>query len=241
MRKMKTMLIIAASLILVGVILFVGVMFALKWDFRKLSTNEYETVTYDINDKFSNISVNIATSDITFTLAKDDVCRVECYQEKETKYSVYVEDGTLVIKEDSSKQWYQYIGIDFDSPKITVYLPKAEYGSLKVSLSTGDVNISNANCKNIILSGSTGDVILNNTVASDKIDIKRSTGDVMFNYCDADEIFVKTNTGDVTGTLLTDKVFTVKTNTGDIEVPHTTKGGKCKILTNTGDVEITVK
>ena len=40
---------------LVGCIIFGGVMTVLKWDFGKLSTNKYETNTYEINEAFKQI------------------------------------------------------------------------------------------------------------------------------------------------------------------------------------------
>ena len=39
----KIWLIIAASFVLIGCIIFGGVMTMLKWDFTKLSTDKYET------------------------------------------------------------------------------------------------------------------------------------------------------------------------------------------------------
>ena len=42
-KRMKIWLIIAAALILIGCILFAGVMTVMKWDFTKLSTVKYVT------------------------------------------------------------------------------------------------------------------------------------------------------------------------------------------------------
>ena len=49
-KSAKIWLIIAASLIVAGAIIFTGEMLVLKWDFTKLSTVKYETNTYEIND-----------------------------------------------------------------------------------------------------------------------------------------------------------------------------------------------
>lgn len=46
-RTAKIWLITAASLVLVGCVLFVGVMSTLAWDFTKLSTVRYGTVLSD--------------------------------------------------------------------------------------------------------------------------------------------------------------------------------------------------
>ena len=65
MRKTaKIWLVIAASLVFVGLIMFAAVMSEYKWDFSKLSTGKYETNTYEISEEFSNLSMNTDTADI---------------------------------------------------------------------------------------------------------------------------------------------------------------------------------
>ena len=82
------------------------------------------------------------------------------------------------------------------------------------------------------------DISLKNVIATEKISIERSIGDVKFDDCDATEIWVETDTGDVTGNLLSEKIFITETSTGDVNVPKSTKGGKCEITTSTGDIYI---
>ncbi|MBQ7106743.1 MAG: DUF4097 family beta strand repeat protein [Clostridia bacterium] len=320
MRKVtKKWLILATSLILVGGLIFGGVIAMLKWDFTKLSTVKYQTNTYEIGDAFTNISIKTDTADIIFALSDDGKCKVECYEEENAKHSVTVKDGTLTVELIDKKAWYDYIGINLGSPKITVYLPKTEYSSLlikehtgdivmpkdfnfedvNISLSTGDVDfcasalrlikiktstgdirvenisvgaldlsvstgkvtVTGANCvgditvgvstgkayftdvkcNNITTNGNTGDITFKNVVAKQNFSIERSTGDVTFDGVDANEIFVKTDTGDVRGSLLSGKKFITTTDTGDIKVPKTVSGGKCEITTNTGDIKITLK
>lgn len=129
-KSTKALLITAASLVLTGCILFAAVMSALKWDFTKLSTDEYKTNISKIDETFSNISVSVETADFTFAPSDDGKCRVECYEEKKEKHAVTVKNDTLIIKAVNRISWYDYIGFFFDSPKITVYLPKTEYNAL---------------------------------------------------------------------------------------------------------------
>ena len=257
--KTKLWLIIATTLVLIGCIIFGGVMSMLNWDFTKLSTNKFESNTYEITDDFSNISIISDTADIVFEVSDNKTCSVVCYEKENEKHSVFVQDDTLFVKINPETEWYKYIGINFDSPKITIFLPKSEYNSLFVKESTGDINIQNISadtlsfylstgdvclknikCENLTSKADTGEIYLENILASEKICIERSTGDVEFKGCDANEIFVKTDTGDVEGSLLTNKIFVVETSTGDIEVPKSSNGGKCEIKTSTGDVEIRI-
>ena len=138
-RGTKVWLIIAASLLVLGCILFAGVMETLGWDFRKLSTTQYETNTYEIREGFNRISMNTDTADIAFALSDNGTCRVECHEEEKAKHSVKVEEGILSIKVIDERA--VHFGINIGSPKITVYLPETEYTSLFIDESTGDIKI----------------------------------------------------------------------------------------------------
>lgn len=260
MRKTtKIWLVIATALVLVGCIIFASVMTIYKWDFKKLSTVRHETNNYEINDDYKNISIVTDTADVVLIPTESLKSSVVCYEQENLKHSVTVKDGTLFIDIVDTRKWYEHIGIDFATPKITVYIPQGEYGTLSVksstgnicvenitadvldlSVSTGDISVSNVDCKNVISSGSTGDIYLKNVIATEKFSINRSTGDIKFHRCDAAEIYLKTDTGKVVGSLLSDKVFITETSTGKISVPKTTTGGKCEITTSTGDIKIEV-
>lgn len=233
MRKTtKIWLVIAASLVFVGLIMFAAVMSEYKWDFSKLSTGKYETNTYEISEEFSNLSMNTDTADIIFALSDDGKCRVECYKEEKAKHSVAVQENTLVIKMIDEKSWYDYIGINFGSPKITVYLPKAEYTSLFINGSTGDIEIpKNFKFEGVDISLSTGDV--NFFVSASKlIKIKASTGNICVENTSAGTLDLSASTGRITvsnvicGGDANINVSTGRTNLNNIE---------CKNLTSSGD------
>ena len=256
----KKWLIAAASLVVIGGIIFTAVMTVLGWDFKKLSTVKYQTNTYSVSQKFRNITIDTDTADITFLPSADGECKVICFEETKVKHSVEADGTTLTVKAFDQRKWYDYIGIYLDSPKITVYLPKTQYGALFVKESTGDVTVpenfsfdnikmvldtGNVNCSASIrgavnIKTDTGNVKLNGC-DSDKIYIETNTGDVKLKGCDADEIYIETDTGNVTGSLLSEKVFITETDTGKINVPKTVNGGKCEIKTDTGDINIKLR
>lgn len=233
MRKTtKIWLVIAAPLVFVGLIMFAAVMSEYKWDFSKLSTGKYETNTYEISEEFSNLSINTDTADIIFALSDDGKCRVECYEEEKAKHSVAVQENTLVIKMIDEKSWYDYIGINFGSPKITVYLSKAEYTSLFINESTGDIKIpKNFKFEGVDISLSTGDVNFLAS-ASKLIKIKTSTGNICVENTSAGMLDLSASTGRITvsnvicGGDANINVSTGRTNLNNIE---------CKNLTSSGD------
>lgn len=113
-------------------------------------------------------------------------------------------------------------------------------GDVTVGVSTGKATLTAVSCRDLTSTGATGSLSLDRVTATGRFSIKRSTGSVKMNGCDAAEISVKTGTGDVTGTLLTGKVFITATGTGRVDVPQTTTGGRCEIVTGTGDIRIQI-
>ncbi len=230
--------IIAASLVLLGCALFSGVMATLDWDFTKLATVKYETNTYEINEAFDNISMNTDTADIVFVLSDDGNCRVECHEEENAKHSVTVEDSTLTIELNDDRSVHNFIGLNFGSPKITVYLPKTEYSSLIINEDTGDVEIpKDFTFNDVDISLSTGDVDFDAS-ASKSIKIKTDTGDICVENNSAGALDLSVSTGKVTVSGVTcEGDVTVGVSTGKTELADI----KCKRVIssgNTGDISL---
>ena len=258
MRKtLKIWVIIAASLILLGSTIFWGVMATLKWDFSKLSTAKYETNHYEINEQFKAVSVNTNTADIVFIPSEKATCSVVCYEQKKMKHTVTIEKDTLVIEVVDTRKWYEYIGIDFRTSKITIYLPKGEYGALSIKSDTGDVEIpKDFQFESIDISESTGDV-KNYASASGALKIKTSTGNIRVENISASSLDLSVSTGKVTVlnvtcegdvavgvstgkaylTDITCKNVISKGDTGDISLKNVIATEKFSIKRDTGDVK----
>lgn len=238
MRKTKIIwLVIATALVLIGAMIFAGVMSMLNWDFRKLSTVKYETNSYEISDSFKDISININTADITILPSDDTTTKVVCFEQVNIKHNVSVKDNTLCIEVNDTRKWYQYIGIDFYTSKITVYLPKGAYGELSVDLKTGDTKITgNLNFESIDITSSTGDTSINNTNTK-SIAIKTSTGDITLSgiSCQS-EIKTSVTTGDVIMSNINCGIITSSGSTGDLKMTNVIANEKFSITRSTGDV-----
>ena len=219
-KSTKVWLIIAASLVLTGCILFAGVMSTIGWSFSKLSTVRYETNTHEIGESFSNISLTTDTADIAFALSDDGKCRVECCEEENAKHSVTVENNTLTVKINNQKSWYDYVGFYFASPKITVYLPKTEYNTLSVCESTGNVEVPQA-------------------FAFESADISLSTGDVDFYAAASNLVAIKTSTGAIRVEDTSVGSLELSTTTGKIEVSGVTCRGDVTVGVSTGKANLT--
>ena len=257
-KKTKVWLIIAACLVLIGSIIFGGVLTMLKWDFTKLSTVRCETNDYEIKDEYKNISIVTNTADIVFAPSESQTTVVVCCEQKNMKHSVAVQNGELAIKVNDARKWYEYIGINFGTPKITVYIPQGEYGALLVKSKTGSVEIpKDYKFKSIDVSQSTGNVT-NYASASEDITVKTSTGsirieDVFANTlnlsvstggivvsdatCEGD-IKLKCSTGKTNLTNVECKNVVSNGNTGAISLKNVVAAGNFLIERSTGDVKL---
>ena len=183
---------------------------------------ELETHEYEIKENFKDITIIADTADIQFMLSENTNSFVVCEEEKNANHSVIVKENTLRIKVDDNKKWYDDIGINLCTPKITVYLGKSEWG-------------------NISLKTDTGNILLDNIIATGKLAIETDTGNVNFEACDASEVIIETDTGDVTGSFLTDKVVFAESETDNVDIPKVIADEKCEIITDTGDIKITIE
>ena len=239
--KTKVWFITATCLVLMGCLLFAGVMTALKWDFMKLATVNYETNTYEITEFFDSISINGDTADIIFLPAHDGKCKVVCYEKEKSKYSVTVENNTLLVKLIDKKTAYnfiEHIGLNFSTPKITVYLPNMLYASLHIDEITGNIEIPKVfDFNNVDISLSTGDVAFYAS-GSEMVKINTTTGDIRVEYISAGALFLSVSTGDVTAENVNcEGDFILNVSTGDAIL----KNVKCKNLTSkggTGDISL---
>ena len=216
----KAWLITAALLIFIGCLLFAGIMTAVEWDFTELSTVNYVTNTYDISEEFDGIYMNTDTAHIEFMLSDDGECRVECYEEEDTGHSVTVKDNTLSVELTDRNFASGYIGINFGSPKITVYLPREEYGSLFIDEATGDIEIPD-------------DFMFKN------VDISLSTGDVDFSASVTDEVKIRTSTGNINVENISAGTLDLTVSTGRMNVFGATCDENVTVGVSTGKADLT--
>lgn len=220
MKKTTKVCLIAAFLVLLGCIAFVCTMSALKWNFTKLSTVEYKTNVTEITDSFSDISIISDTADIGFAFSDDEKCKVECREEKKAKHMISVENGTLNVKVNDRKSWYDYIGFRFGSQKVTVYLPKNEYNTLCVRESTGNIKIQN-------------------DFSFENVDISVSTGNVCFSAAAHEAAVIKTGTGDVRAENTSFGSLDISVTTGKVTVSNVNCKGDVTVGVSTGEAYLT--
>lgn len=235
-KKTVTLLVIATSFLLIGCIVFGGVMMTLNWDLSELSTVKYEINEYEITDSFQKILINTDTADIT--LVPSDTISVVCTERVNAKHTVSVKDGILRIEIVDYTKWYERIGFDFSTSKITVYVPQGQYEMLKIKGSTGDVKIpENYQFERVDIHQSTGDVTCKAST-TETMKIKTSTGSIHVENVSVGHLELIVTTGKIMATDVNCRgdmnvsVSTGKTNLTNISCKNLTTDG------NTGDITL---
>lgn len=255
-KSIKIWLIIAVSLVALGLIAFAGAMAAYSWDFTRLSAVEYVTNTYEVNGAFDGISIDVDTTKIEFAPSDDERCRIVCLESEKVKHSAFVQGGTLVIEAVDTLKWYDYLLFSLESPQIIVYLPESEYASLSIDTDTGDIAIpKDFTFEHLRIEGDTADVVCMASVLN-TVDISLSTGDIKADGITAGELELTTSTGNInidsvaadgnitvgtdTGTARLNGVtcadFSAESDTGDITLTNVVAEGCFSIENDTGDV-----
>ena len=238
-KTMKTWLIVATSLVAVGCLLCLGALALVKFDVVKLSTVSYETNTYTIEEAYTNVSVITNTADVRFVPSETAQTTVVCYEQKGITHAVDVRDGTLTVAVQDTRKWYERIGVSFDSPAVTVYLPAGVYGDLCVKGNTGCVEIPQSfRFAEIAVKVSTGDVVCGAS-ADNAMTLTTSTGAVtLSNVTCEGEVRVSVSTGRVRVLNVTCAHFTSDGNTGSLTLTNVVSRGKLTARRSTGDVKL---
>ena len=252
---MKLWLIIGLVLIILGILLLnIGTSAA----FGKITlrTAAYETNSYEIAESYHDMAIQTNTANLRLLPAPDGKTRVECYEETNAKHLVSAEDGTLCIRVIHEKKWYERIGINLETPTITIYLPEGEYGrfsfcgstgdvalpenflfeSIDVDLSTGDATCLASAKKTIHIETSTGNIHAKNLHAR-ALDLAVTTGQISLNSVSCDEeIHVDVSTGKSFFEYVTCQSLDYDGSTGTITLKNVMASKTIEIEQTTGDV-----
>ncbi len=222
-------------------------------------SGKYTTKEHEISESITSVLVDTRISDIAFLSSENKECKVVCYERPELEHSITITDGTLKIYQLDKRKWYQFIGLNFDNAKLTVYLPEGKYDMLKINSSTGDILVTDRfQFSSIDISNSTGDV-KNYASASATMEISTSTGDIDVKNVTAGAIELSVSTGDIdlggiecsgaifiestTGAQflfdITCQNLSMKSSTGDVTLDNVLATGKLSIVGSTSDVKFT--
>ena len=217
-RSSKIWLLSAAALLLVGALIFAGVMTALKWNFGGLMLDKYENEEYTLEGALADISVTADTAVIQIVPATDGKVTVKTHEHKRAKHTVTLKDGKLTVAQSDQRKWYEHI-FDFGKPTVTVALPAGAYGALTVDSRTGDILVSGE-------------------LSFASAEIKLTTGDVEYYASTSGEVNIQTNTGDIEVKGARVGALSLSVTTGDVELSSLDLTGALSVKVSTGDTDM---
>lgn len=246
MRKVsKIMLLTATLLLLFGMALLACAGYISDLDYTKFGTVKYTENTHTVTETFDKISIDSDIADIKFLPAEEGVCKVECFEDTKGVHSVFTENGTLIIKLENTRRFYDFINITFSTPHITVYLPNEEYNSLCIETDAGDVTLpKNFTFQTVEIESDTADVICEAYITS-SADIETDTGEITLSNISSDgvdftaasgNIKIKTDTGDINLFDITCSNLSVESDTGDVVLKNVRASGKITAKNDTGNI-----
>lgn len=254
----KATVIIAVSLIVIGLVILLGVLISCDFNFQNLSTAGFQTKTHNLTETVESLFITTNTADVELIYSKDGTCRVECYEQEKQPHAVRLEDGKLVIGVEDRREWYDYLGINFHSPRIKVYLPRTALtafeadigtGSLRMpsdftfesgsaTCTTGDIHWTASVSGKLELESTTGDIALSE-ISAGSLRLSVTTGDIgITSVSCAGDVGLHVTTGDQTLTDLTCANLSGDGSTGDAILSNVIAAGHLSIRRSTGDVEL---
>ena len=259
-KRTRIWLIIAAVLIVTGAICCGISFYFAQGDFSVFSTEEFQTMEYELKGDYVALTITTDTADIVFHPSPDGKTRVICRENVKSPHAVKIEDNFLKISVQNQRQWYDYIstGDLMEEERIDIYIPRATYNALyiegatsdvsipegfafwtaDIALSTGDVYCS-ANPGNADISTDTGDITLENT-HSGMFELETSTGLISLTDISCHSLKIEAGSGDVSLRNVCTEIslepdFVVETDTGDVHL-ISCDGYSIEIETSTGDI-----
>jgi lia operon protein LiaG len=189
--------------------------------------------TYNVNDKvvvnnkdISKVEIDLSSSDLTVLPTTDKEITVEFNGKiskklkKKIKLDVKERDNTLKIELKDEDQIKFNIGVMIVDTNVEVYLPEKIYESLKIDLSSGDIEMENIKSKEFILEASSGDIIVRDLEATIN-QFHTSSGEI--------------KASNIIGNIAAD------TSSGDITIQNEDVTGDIKAEASSGDVTVEFK
>ena len=207
-------------------------------------SNENKVVLREYEDCNHFVSVDNDTLKISYSVKDNWFKNLISFKEPMiTIYLTETEFENLNIKEDTGDiripRDFKMKNVDIEASTGDVYYFSSSE-SIKITLSTGDIEMNNVTTNSLELVTSTGEIELSNITCINDIKITTSTGDVSIEDVKCNNLTSKGTTSDLEmeNVLVTNKLSIIR-DTGDVEFDRC-DASEIYIKTSTGDVEGTL-
>ncbi|MBS7262371.1 MAG: DUF4097 family beta strand repeat protein [Eubacteriales bacterium] len=212
----KGILIAGLVLVAVGSVLLLGALIGSGFNLTKFETGGTKTAVYPVDRPFSRIEITEYESNVQLLPSADGSAGVVYTGNEKVSYTVSVEDGTLKIRAEDNRAWYERWGLFRATPSTAVYLPADQYDALIVYGRTGTVFIPERfTFGTVFINVTTGNIICRAS-ANDSLTIRGKSGNVNLENARAGSVNLTTSTGRITVCSVVCKgEFSTRCTTGD--------------------------
>ena len=236
--KLIITIVVAAALIFIGIAVAACGFAMSGFDIKNLTTDPEVTNYVTIDQDFNSIIIDATTADLKILPSTDGQCKIDLVERENLYFMPSVENGILTIHEIDDRKWYEYIGISWGNMSITLYLPKEQYDSLTVELTTGRAQIdSGLEFGKVDVKATTGSVKCEAKV-TESLAIKCTTGFIYASGAEVDTISLKASTGAIELCKSTCKTLEVEATTGSIKLSEISGTGDFDIEATTGKINL---
>ena len=243
----RTALILAGALILSGLILGAIALGLTGFHPFRLGGSELEFGSQVILEPFDRLSLGVTACDVMILPTPDGQTRVEWLAKPDLLSQVRVENGTLVILEETAEEadkWYERISFSSgDGPLVAVYLARPDLEALSVEGADGDVLIQGLTVRGaaaIHIAG--GDLTVEGMETFEAMDIRTTCGKVELDRVTAGSLTLKTTSGDMElrdceAIWETDAALTVESSSGSLLLERV-RTGDAQLHSVSGDITL---
>ena len=233
---------IAGIFIAVGILLCTAMFAVNGFDFSAFNTDAERVKKEYLIPRESAVNLTIDTRDNDIILKKTtgSEIKVTCYESEELVYDILnaKPDKNLKIAEKDNRKWYQMIDVSFSIQEtpLTVEIPDKDWQSIKITTSSGDINVSDfSDLFKYSINTSSGDIIISDMNAAN-MNIKSSSGDI----CIKDSYImsllgIETASGETKLSKVGTNNIEINSNSGDVEL-YKTDAVEYKVETSSGDI-----
>ena len=238
---MKTALIIALILLVVGVLL-AGAGWVLLQKYPIQQNVVKDTIyPYDISQVPTCIDITTLDSRVEILPIEGDEWRVVCRETEDRNHTVELVDGVLTIRQNGdTRKWHEYIGVlkAFQKPSIILLLPKQTYESISVHSVSGSIQVqegfafSTANLQN-----GSGFILCNSSIEGD-LNVKNTSGSIYITGGVGGKLEARNVSGSITVKGATPTRVTIKNTSGSIDLVDVVCQGDCEIDNTSSSIEL---
>ena len=238
---MKTALIVALILLLVGALL-VGIGWIILQKYPIQQGVVKETVYPFSSDNLpSVIQITTVDSNVEILPIEGDEWRVVCKETENRNHTLELVDGVLIVKQNGdARKWYEYIGIlkAFQDPSVILYLPKQTYESLSVHTTSGSIKVQTGFVlSNASLQNTSGSILCNSRVEGD-LNVKNTSGSIHISGGVGGNLEVRNVSGSIKIKDATPESVTIKNTSGGIDLINVVCAGTCEVENGSSSIEL---